>query len=178
MATQVEPLKSRTGNVSLDIDNNDAAGAFLAHTHIMRRGASWFLWIGLLSVVNSILMFTDGGRFFVAGLGVNMVVDTLAKGMQSGGILLDAVVNGIVVLLFLLFWTQARKGAKWAFLVGMALYAADSLIFLAVQDWLAFGFHVFALWRILSGFCAARALGIVVATAQLKAAAATASWSK
>ena len=182
MATHVEPLKPRPANVSAEIDNgidnNDAAGAFLTHTHNMRRGASWFLWIGLLSVVNSILMFTDGGRFFIAGLGVNLVVDTAAKRMQSGGILADAIINGIVVLAFVGIWTQARKGAKWAFLLGMMLYAADSLIFLAGQDWLAFGFHVFALWRMGSGFKAARALGIVVANAQQKAATATASWSK
>ena len=174
MATQVESLKTRTG----DIDSNDAAGAFLAHSHTMRRGASWFLWIGLLSVVNSILMFTDGGRFFVAGLGVNLIVDTMAKGMHSGGILADAIVNGIVVLLFVTLWRQARKGAKWAFLLGMTLYAADSLIFLVGQDWLAFGFHMFALWRVWSGFSAARALCIVVTTAEQKAAATTASWSK
>src|SRR5438067_4051161 len=108
MASHVEPLKPRPANVS-DIDNNDAAGAFLKHTHNMRRGASWFLWIGLLSVVNSILMFTDGGRFFIAGLGVNLVVDTAAKRMQSGGILADAIINGIVVLAFVGIWTQARK---------------------------------------------------------------------
>jgi hypothetical protein len=178
MATQVEPLKPHTGNASLEIDNNDAAGAFLAHTHIMRRGASWFLWIGLLSVVNSVLMFADGGKFFVAGLGVNLVVDTVAKQMPNGGIVADIIVNGIVVLLFTLFWLQARKGAKWAFLVGMALYAADSFIFFAAQDWLAFGFHMFALWRIWTGFSAARALGIVVATAEQKLVTATASWSR
>ena len=177
MASHVEPLKPRPANVS-DIDNNDAAGAFLKHTHNMRRGASWFLWIGLLSVVNSILMFTDGGRFFIAGLGVNLVVDTAAKRMQSGGILADAIINGIVVLAFVGIWTQARKGAKWAFLLGMTLYAADSIIFLAGQDWLALAFHGFALWRMGSGFKAARVLGIVVANAERKAATATASWSK
>ena len=178
MATHVEPLKPQAGSASLNAGKDEQVTAFLAHSHNMRRGASWFLWIGLLSVVNSILMFTDGGKFFVAGLGVNLVVDTVAKGMHSGGILADAIVNGIVVLLFVTFWTRARKGAKWAFLVGMMLYAADSLIFLVGQDWLAFGFHVFALWRIWSGFSAARALGDASAMAQRKLATATASWSK
>ena len=89
-----------------------------------------------------------------------------------------AIINGIVVLAVLGIWTQARKGAKWAFVLGMTLYAADSLIFLAGQDWLALAFHGFALWRMGSGFNAARALGIVVANAERKAATATASWSK
>ena len=50
--------------------------------------------------------------------------------------------------LFLLFWNFARKGEKWAFLAGMALYAIDGMILIPFKDFLGVAFHAYALFRI------------------------------
>jgi hypothetical protein len=50
-----------------------------------------------------------------------------------------------------LFWNFARKGAKWAFFAGMALYVVDALILLAFKDILSVAFHGWALYRMYNG---------------------------
>jgi hypothetical protein len=78
-------------------------------------------------------------------------------GQQSGGALAGAV--GLAVIgFFAVLGHRAIDGARWAFVVGMVLYALDGVIFLLVQDWLGVGFHAFALTMILRGYLAARRL--------------------
>jgi hypothetical protein len=45
---------------------------------------------------------------------------------------------------------------RWAFVLGMTLYAGDGLLLLRARDYLAVGFHVFALYAIYSGYKAAK----------------------
>ncbi len=60
-------------------------------------------------------------------------------------------------MFFLIAYNAKRKKA-WAFVIGMILYGLDGLIFLPVQDYLSFGFHLFALFFIFKGFSAMREL--------------------
>lgn len=46
----------------------------------------------------------------------------------------------------------------WPFITGMIVYAADTLIFVVVQEWIGVGFHAFALIAIYGGDRAALAL--------------------
>ncbi|PYX09832.1 MAG: hypothetical protein DMG88_05130 [Acidobacteria bacterium] len=64
---------------------------------------------------------------------------------------LDLIINGFVAAVLLLFWNFARKGQKWAFLVGMAVYAVDGLILLPFKDFLGIAFHAYALYRMYRG---------------------------
>lgn len=132
----------------------------------MRSGANWFYWIAGLSLLNSVIQMFDSDRSFVVGLGITQIFDAVASagaqdlGAQGGTILraiafvLDVCVAGV----FVLFGWQAGKRRHWAFLVGMALYFLDALIFLLVQDWLSLGFHAFALFGIWAGFSSLRKL--------------------
>jgi hypothetical protein len=61
------------------------------------------------------------------------------------------VINGFVAGILLLFWNFARKGERWAFVVGMLLYAADAVVLLYFKDILGVAFHAYALFRIYSG---------------------------
>ena len=45
----------------------------------------------------------------------------------------------------------ARKGQRWAWYLGMALYAVDGLLLLLFKDYLAIAFHAYALYRMSSG---------------------------
>jgi hypothetical protein len=50
-----------------------------------------------------------------------------------------------------LFWNFARQGQKWAWYLGMAIYAVDGVLLLLFKDYLAIAFHAYALYRMSSG---------------------------
>jgi hypothetical protein len=137
---------------------------------VVSAGAGWFLWIAGLSLVNSVIGMTGGKLHFIVGLGITQVVDAVAHGVGSAGIVLDLIINGVVAGLFVLFWKFARAGARWAFLTGMVLYAADGLLLLAFKDVFSVAFHAYALFRIYGGLKALPALS-TVQTADLAAGA-------
>jgi len=119
-----------------------------------RRGATWFYWIAGLSFVNAVLMLTGQGWRFLLGLGITELVRSLAQ--RSGGTGLKAAVVGIaMIVVFGVLGERAVAGYRWAFVLGMVLYALDGCLFLVVRDWLALGFHVFALVMIGRGYVAA-----------------------
>ena len=57
----------------------------------------------------------------------------------------------LAAAVFILFGVFANKGHRWAFIVGMVLFALDGLIFLLAQDWIGVGFHVFVLYCFFRG---------------------------
>lgn len=117
----------------------------------LKGSASWFVMIAGLSVVNSILAVTGANVRFIFGLGLSQIVDALAHQAGSPGYLLDLIINGIIAGVFVLFWNFARQGQKWAWYLGMAVYAVDGLLLLLFKDYLAIAFHAYALYRMWSG---------------------------
>jgi len=124
----------------------------------MRSGAGWILAVSIFSVINSALVFFDAKLHFIVGLGITQIVDGVAHHVSSKGSIAGIVVSAFVAGLFLLFWKFAREGQQWAFIVAMALYAMDALIFLVLGIMLEFGFHVFALYCMYKGLSALNAL--------------------
>jgi hypothetical protein len=118
---------------------------------LVKSGAGWFLAIAGLSIVNSALTLSGAHFSFIFGLGITQVVD--AVGQQGGrtGSTLGLVVNAFIAGAFVLFWNFARKGEKWAFIVGMGLYLIDGLILIPFKDYLSVAFHAYALFRIYGG---------------------------
>lgn len=124
-----------------------------------KSGANWFYWIAGLSLINT-LMNLFGGRFsFLVGLGITQFVDGIVYGI-SGNVAQDMAlvvkivgfaVNLTVAVVFVVFGILARQRRKWAYIVGMALYALDGLLFIWVGDWWSFGFHLFALYGLYMG---------------------------
>jgi hypothetical protein len=113
--------------------------------------ASWFVMIAALSMVNSILAMSGASVRFIFGLGLSQIVDALAHQAGSPGYVLDLIINGIIAGVFVLFWNFARKGQKWAWYVGMAVYVVDGVLLLLFKDYLAIAFHAYALYRMSSG---------------------------
>lgn len=119
----------------------------------LRSGANWFYWIAGLSALNTIIYRVGGSMSFFFGLGITQMMDGLAIGLRSNvgeeagtiiGLVLLGLSIGVVGLFILLGWL-ARGRRKWPFIVGMALYGLDALLFLIVQDYLSLGFHAFGL---------------------------------
>jgi len=134
-------------------------------------GANWFFWIAALSLVNSVILLAGGEWSFVIGLGVTQFVDAIAAMAAAdagaeAAMLAKSFAFGIdlaVAGMFVLFGVFARKRGAWAFIVGMALYALDGLLFVMVADWLSVGFHVFALLGLASGLAAGRKISALSA---------------
>jgi hypothetical protein len=125
---------------------------------VVKGGAGWFITVGVLSFINSVLAMSGAGLHFIFGLGLTELVDGLAHQVGRTGFALDLVINGFVAGIFVLFWHFGRKGQQWAFLVGMALYALDALLALYFSDLLAVAFHGYALYRMYIGMSGISAL--------------------
>lgn len=125
---------------------------------VVKSGAGWFLTIAILSLVNSVLSMSGTGIRFIFGLGIAQFVDGMAHQAGQSGVVLDLIINGFVAGVFVLFWHFARKGEKWAFVVGMALYVVDGLVMLYFRDILAVAFHGYGVYRIYTGMSGVPAL--------------------
>ncbi len=143
-------------------DSNPGREEIFNRESAVKNGANWFIWIAILSIINSLIIYMDGNLNFIIGLGITQVVDGLTIYHEPGGLNLDKTtgmsINLIVISIFFLFAYYAKRKQLWAFITGMIVYGLDGLIFLPVQDYFGFGFHLFALYFVFKGFSAARAL--------------------
>ena len=143
--------------------------ALLAHREQLeakiRSGANWFFWIAGLSVVNTLILLSEGDRHFVVGLGITQLVNAVAlafvKQAPESAMIAKAVAFVVTLLasaVVMAFGFGARRGMTWLFILGMGLYFLDGLLFILFQDWMSVGFHLFALWCMFGGLSAAREL--------------------
>lgn len=121
-------------------------------------GADWFFWIAGLSVLNSILIQSGVEISFIFGLGASVFVDVVGSSLGTAGKVVALLLNVCIAMFVVAFGVMGRKGFGWAILVGMGLYALDGLLYLALGDFLAAGFHAFALFGIWGGYSAQREL--------------------
>ena len=124
----------------------------------LKSGASWFYWIAGLSAINTIISFAGGGWRFIFGLGITQIFDQFGRKMGGSGPIAALMLDLGAAAVFVFCGVFAHKAQTWAFLVGMALFAGDALIFLLNQDWLGVGFHAFVLFCLFKGFSACRQL--------------------
>jgi len=156
--TELQPLFGTAGPVATAVASGQAAPATkdpaaLAH---VRSGGSWFYWVAGLSLINTISAFSGSTWRFIIGLGITQVFDEFGSHLQGGGKIVALLLDLIAAGVFVLVGVFATKAHKWAFIVGMVLFALDGLIFLLVQDWLGVGFHAFVLFCLFRGFSACR----------------------
>ena len=110
-----------------------------------------FFWIAGLSLVNSIGVAIGVSLVFVVGLGITQLIDGFGEAYGPPTSYLAPIVDLGVAGMFVAFGMLARKGYTWAFVVGMAIYALDAMLYLLVQDWLAIGFHGLFLFYLFQG---------------------------
>lgn len=151
---EVDTLEADIVSASSE-QSDDAEAAKAALDKQLARGANWFYWIAGLSVVNSIAALAGVGGVFVIGLGITQVIDAIVlefgedAGMKAKVIAFafDLMIAAVVVL----FGYLAKRRLRWAFVVGMILYALDGLLFVLVMDVFGLAFHAFALIGIYGG---------------------------
>lgn len=123
----------------------------------VKSGAGWFYWIAAFVVINTILIASKSSVSFALGLGITAVADHFAQeGMFPA--MVAFVVSGLAAGVLALFGFFASKGHAWAFIVGMLVLAADSVLVGVLQMWISLIIHLFALFSIFSGFKASRAM--------------------
>jgi hypothetical protein len=122
----------------------------------IRAGGSWFYWIAGLSAVNTGLILSGSNTVFIFGLAITQIIDALAA--KFGGLPIGIALDVAVVAVFVVFGVFACRRKTWSFVTGMVVYALDGLLTVLAEDWLSLGFHVFALFCIVSGFKAHRQL--------------------
>ena len=128
----------------------------------MKSGAHWFYWIAALSLVTSIISLAEGNWAFLVSLGVTQVIDGVARafasqmgwGFKVVAFGFDLIAAGLCALLG--YFATKRTG--WAFVVGMALYALDALLFVVFFDILPLLFHAYVLYNLFRGYQACSAL--------------------
>jgi hypothetical protein len=128
-----------------------------------KKGAAWFYWIAALSLINTVMTLTGGDTSFALGLGLTLIVDSVAASLKQPGahgtalaiaLAFDLVVLGIVVFCGWL----SQKRILPVFAIGMALYLLDGLLCLLLGSIICIAIHAFALWSMWSGFVAFRQL--------------------
>lgn len=121
----------------------------------LKSAAGWFFTIAVLSIINSVVMLSGSKWHFIVGLGVTTFVDAVAYHLSNAAANVAAfVINLFIVAIPVVFGISARKGQKWAFVVGMVLYGLDALILLMFSDFLGVAFHGYALFMIYRGVTA------------------------
>ena len=129
----------------------------------VRTGADWFFWIAGLSLISSLVVLAGKSYHPLLGLGTTQLIDASAKILHlgTGGKVVLFVLDLIAAGFYILYGAFARKGQKWAFVTGMAFYALDGLLMLALGILLGAAFHAYALWCIYRGFQAAQRLSLL-----------------
>lgn len=118
----------------------------------IKNGVGWFFWIGGLSILNTIIFFFNGSITFTVGLGVTQIIDGFSYGLaQNAGAnetlvrIIGLALDLAIAALFIAAGVLGIKRQRWAIIAGMALYALDTIIFVAFKEWLGVVFHVVAL---------------------------------
>jgi hypothetical protein len=146
----------------------DASGATVSSRDLLRfqllqrrnNGGAWFYWIGGASILNSVLNAAGTQWGLAVGLGVTYLIDELAKAVSTTvrtpiyAFLIDIAIAGG----FLLLGRAARRGNLGWYAVGIVLYLLDGLLFVLFQDLLGIAVHAIAIYGLISGWRAARAL--------------------
>jgi hypothetical protein len=132
----------------------------------MRRGAGWFLTIGILSGVNAVLQIFGLNIRFIFGLGITQAADAAAHGTGQSGTITMVVVDGLFILMLILCCKWAKTGSQGAFLGGMIAYALDGVLLLLFSMWLDAAVHAYVLWMIWQGYAASRELAQMQQAAQ------------
>jgi len=127
---------------------------------LARRQRNWLVWIVILSVVNTILVFARANVTFVIGLGVTQLADSfavVARERASGPIVAVLTAVGIAIDLvtlglYLLLWWLSGRGSVAAYVTAIVFYALDALIMLAFHEWFGAAFHAYVLFHLVSGY--------------------------
>lgn len=123
-----------------------------AYAKEIRSGASWFVWIAALSIINSLVAAFGSQWGFALGLSGCYLVSAVGEAFGQTGTWVAFSLNLMASGLFFYFGYAGWKGRFWPYIVGMFLYAGDTLLPLLGLDWISLVIHVVALFFLFKGF--------------------------
>lgn len=122
----------------------------------VRKAANWFYWKAGLTVVNSILAIAGVYWQFFLGLTLPQLFHGIVVGISQ--LSPDANLKpfqGIVFVISLIgsglvgfFGYQAKQGKKWAFILGIIIFAFDGLLYLLTLSIFGIVIHVYAIYSL------------------------------
>jgi hypothetical protein len=117
------------------------------------KSASYLLFIiAGFSVINFIVFLAGSDINFVVGLAITQFIAAVASIIGSSTATLLAVIASLVfAAIFLVLGIFGRRGKTWAFVAGIVVYAADTILFFFVQDWQSIIFHLVILFLLIMG---------------------------
>lgn len=127
------------------------------------RGANWFFWLAILSVIGSVVTYFGNNYLFFMTLSASQLVN----GTPMGWINVDTVpfppltaliINIGIAALFAVCGYFARMRSSWAFLIGFFLYVFDAILCIGFKDLYTFAFHLLVIFFIFKGLVATRRL--------------------
>lgn len=116
------------------------------------KSYGWFMTIGILSIINSILIISKANLRFIFGLGYTQIIDGIFLNASQNFKIIGLLISVLFTSIFFLIWYYAKLKRSWAYLIGIILYSLDMLIFIVYKDWLSAGFHVYALLFLILGY--------------------------
>ncbi|HTH49159.1 MAG TPA: GYF domain-containing protein [Candidatus Limnocylindria bacterium] len=125
----------------------------------IRSGANWFFWIAGLSAANLVLSLMGSNFGFAVGSSAFDLCVALSR-TDGGFNLVPALGAGLVIGGWALIGVLARQANRWAFVVGLVLFALDTLLLLLLMSSNVIGLaiHGYILFRIFLGLKEAWAL--------------------
>lgn len=125
---------------------------------LARNGARWFYWIAGLTVLNSIVAVMGTSFMMLFGMTSTLVATYVGINIGGNALVIGVAISVLVALAFVGFGWMAQRGAAWAFVTGIVLYALDGVVTVYIHDWLAAIAHAFAIGIIIGGFLASQRL--------------------
>jgi S1-C subfamily serine protease len=117
----------------------------------VRKGAVWFFWIGALSFPNALFAFLGKSAGFALGLSVVYPIGEAGPTLGTFGIHTALVINIALCLAFLYFGVAGWTTRFIPYMLGFALYAGDTALAVASQDWISTAIHCVGLFALFSG---------------------------
>jgi len=126
----------------------------------IKGGISWFLWIGILSVINTVLILTYQNLHFPVGLGINSailgVMDGIKKATSVDLMTVGYVLTFLVSGFFFWVWHKSKNKNRKFYLAGLIVYVIDTVfcvvVFVISKYWIDLVFHLLALVGLYKGF--------------------------
>lgn len=140
--SQISSIKSKSGAMN-SVQN-------------VNKNANWFLWIGILSILNIIAFILNQKINFLIGLNLDYFIlgifNGISKAMSSNLMIYGYIISIALSLFYILIWRKSKEFQKNYYLVGLIIYLIDTIFSIIIKQWYQFGFHVLALWILYRGF--------------------------
>ena len=138
----------------MDIFDDDSA-RHVTRTSVL-HGADWFIWLAILSVINSLIVYFYNTPNTPIALGITQWVDGTTTSFNSKMTTSALAINLLIAGALAMFGLLARRGSDIAFVVGIFLYVIDAFLMIGMKDFFGLGVHLLGLFFLVKGLLASR----------------------